>query len=222
MYLRQKIVTANIFLHRCCCVAGVYLHRCRCCVTGVYSYIDVVVVLQKYILTQMSLLCCRSINVQNYRSVTVAWSLAAVPCSASLLQLISPTPTSPPTPTPLLPRPPYPLNPPTYEYASSGEGKKLLHFTVWDQHVSSSSALHMERLTISSLRTRLLQQQGALVCDQDKGKRERKEKKRKKPKQHIVTKDTQKWDPFPSLSVTMEFCLRALYLKFRVLCEAYL
>ena len=39
-YFREKIVMANIFLHRCCC-----------CVAGVYSYIDVVVVLQKYILT---------------------------------------------------------------------------------------------------------------------------------------------------------------------------
>ena len=125
----------SIFLHRCrCCITGVYsyidvvlqeyiltymlllyyrsifLHRCRCCVAGVYSYIDVLV-LQKYILTQMSLLCCRSINVQNYRSVTVAWSLAAVPCSDSLLQLIPPNPSNPnPSPPQItLPaQPPYP------------------------------------------------------------------------------------------------------------------
>ena len=107
------------------CCRSIFLHRCHCCVTEVYSYIAVVVVLQKYILTQMSLLCCRSINVQNYRSVTVAWSLAAVPCSTSLLQLIPPPPppASPPIPTPLLPGSPYPLNPPTHEYASSGEEK---------------------------------------------------------------------------------------------------
>ena len=128
----------SIFLHRCrCCITGVYsyidvvvlqeyiltymlllyyrsifLHRCRCCVAGVYSYIDVLV-LQKYILTQMSLLCCRSINVQNYRSVTVAWSLAAVPCSDSLLQLIPPNPSNPnPSPPQItLPaQPPLPMS----------------------------------------------------------------------------------------------------------------